>query len=94
VRIFEMDERIFHSKLLIADDGWATLGSANLDNRSLRLNFEVQCLLDGASEVEAVTRHFDSLLAGAREVKLEEFSQRAAWKRGVESLARLAAPML
>jgi cardiolipin synthase len=94
VRIFEMDERIFHSKLLIADDGWATLGSANLDNRSLRLNFEVQCLLDGASEVEAVTRHFDSLLAGAREVQLEEFSQRPAWKRGVESLARLAAPML
>jgi len=94
VRIFEMDERIFHSKLLIADEGWATLGSANLDSRSLRLNFEVQCLLDGPSEVEAVRRHFDTLMTGAREVSLEEFSRRPAWRRGIESLARLAAPLL
>ena len=34
-----------HSKVVLVDGEWASVGTANLDNRSLYLNFEVNCLL-------------------------------------------------
>ncbi|TIP33439.1 MAG: cardiolipin synthase B, partial [Mesorhizobium sp.] len=40
VRIYEFQPTMYHPKLLIVDDVWASFGSTNLDERSLRLNDE------------------------------------------------------
>ncbi|HEY9250961.1 MAG TPA: cardiolipin synthase, partial [Rariglobus sp.] len=45
VRLFEYQASIHHSKTGILDDDWLLVGSANLDNRSMHLNFELNVLL-------------------------------------------------
>ena len=44
IRIYEYSKGIEHSKYIIIDDEWASVGSSNLDERSMRLNFELSVL--------------------------------------------------
>ncbi|MEO2167159.1 MAG: phospholipase D-like domain-containing protein, partial [bacterium] len=94
VRIYEYETGILHAKAVIVDDKWATIGSANLDNRSLQLNFEVQCLLDDSASVAATRAHFDAEFAHGREIVREEFAARSIWSRAAEALAHLWSPLL
>lgn len=52
VKIYEYKRGMMHAKMLLADNEWATIGSANLDNRSLRLNFEVAATMDAPEDIE------------------------------------------
>jgi cardiolipin synthase len=45
VRLFEYSAGIHHAKIALADDPWAMVGSASLDYRSMRLNFERNLLI-------------------------------------------------
>lgn len=94
IRIFEYQRGILHSKAVIVDDAWATLGSANLDNRSLQINFEVQCLLDEKVTVDPLRRHFEAELDFAQEVDPAAFARRPLAAKIAESLVRLLAPLL
>ncbi|MGA2869442.1 MAG: phospholipase D-like domain-containing protein [Verrucomicrobiota bacterium] len=84
-----------HSKLMIVDNHWVLLGSANWDARSLRLNFElnVECYgLEFAREMEEkiITRK----LKGAHEVTLAEVDARRFPTKLQDALARLFSPYL
>lgn len=94
VRLYEYEKGILHAKAIIVDRSWATIGSANLDNRSLQLNFEVQCQLDDAETVAATLSHFEAELAFGRQISREEFAGRSVWMRGAEALAHLWSPLL
>jgi cardiolipin synthase len=55
VRFYFYDEGFMHQKVLLVDDFWSAVGTANFDNRSFRLNFEVTALVadrDFAGEME------------------------------------------
>lgn len=83
-----------HSKLMIVDQHWVFLGSANWDARSLRLNFElnVECYGRGlADEMEAVVRQ---KLQGAREVTLAEVDGRSYPAKLRDAAFRLFTPYL
>ncbi|HZU34500.1 MAG TPA: cardiolipin synthase, partial [Gemmataceae bacterium] len=41
VKVYQYTKGMMHSKIVLVDDDWASVGTANLDNRSLHLNFEV-----------------------------------------------------
>lgn len=94
VRIFEYQRGILHAKAMVADSRWATIGSANLDNRSLDLNFEIQGLIEDPETVAVIAAHFDGELADAREVTLDEYLARPFAMRVLESVVRLGAPLL
>lgn len=83
-----------HTKLMLVDDAWTLLGSANWDARSLRLNFE----LDVECYDRALARELSSLLdeksKRARLVTLEEMDARPIPVRLRDGLARLATPYL
>ena len=53
LRIFRYEKGFLHNKVLLVDDEVAAVGSANLDNRSFRLNFEIMVLAKGAVVVGA-----------------------------------------
>ena len=43
VKVYQYARGMMHSKYVLVDGEWASVGTANLDNRSLLLNFEVNC---------------------------------------------------
>ena len=83
-----------HSKLFVVDWYWSSIGSANWDPRSLRLNFEfnIECYDDelGAS-LEDHVRH---RLQDARLLTVEELDRRSLSRRLRDGTARLLTPYL
>jgi cardiolipin synthase len=93
VRVFEYQPRMLHSKALLVDADLVLIGSANFDNRSFRLNFELSVLLrdpELAAEVEAV---YLTDLREAKEVTKDRKRLGLAW-RLAEASARLLSPLL
>ena len=92
-RVFEYQPRMLHSKALLVDAETVLIGSANFDNRSFRLNFELSLLLRDttlAAELEAV---YLTDLREAREIPaLRERASLPA--RLAEASARLLSPLL
>jgi len=83
-----------HSKLLLIDDEYALIGSANLDPRSLRLNFEFNVEIFAADTVAELISHFDQSREQAHEVTLEEMDNRKLTLRLRDSFCRLFSPYL
>jgi cardiolipin synthase len=83
-----------HSKLMIVDDHWVLLGSANWDTRSLRLNFELN--VEGYGRDFAVTMKeiVRKKLAGAHAVTLAEVDARSVPGKLRDAIARLFSPFL
>lgn len=86
VRIFEYQPRMLHAKVLLADGDWATVGSANLDYRSLWLNHELTVLTRDVPLCAVLGRQFDADLAVSREVDLGRWRRRAWSGRVAESV--------
>lgn len=70
VRIFEYQAAVLHSKTIVVDRRWATIGSANLDLRSFRLNFELNILTYGSEVASELYRTFLRDLDRSTEVSL------------------------
>jgi cardiolipin synthase len=83
-----------HSKLMIVDDHWVLLGSANWDTRSLRLNFELNVEGYGRDFALAMKKIIGQKLLGAHEVTLDEVDQRSIPAKLRDALARLFSPFL
>jgi cardiolipin synthase len=83
-----------HTKVMIVDDAWSLVGSANWDPRSLRLNFEFNVECYGAALAESLNAILESKLETARRVTLEEVDGRSLLPRLRDGVARLFAPFL
>ncbi|MFO0736750.1 MAG: cardiolipin synthase [Labilithrix sp.] len=93
-RVFEYQPTMVHSKTIVVDDFFAAVGTANMDNRSFRLNFEVTAILYGETHAETLAKQFALDLKQAREI--DEAARRASplkW-RLAEAGARLLSPLL
>lgn len=83
-----------HSKLMLVDGGWALVGSANWDPRSMRLNFELQVELYDAALCARLDALFEERRAAAREVDPAAWAARPLPRRLRDGVARLALPYL
>lgn len=94
VRIFEYGPPVLHSKTLVVDDDLAIVGTANTDNRSFRLNFEVVVANYDAEICDGLATAFDDDLECATEVTLEALQEAPFLRRFIASTARLFSPVL
>lgn len=94
VRIFEREPPFLHAKALVADGVYAMLGSANLDYRSLHLNFETNLEVGDRGFAAEVEAQIEGEIARSREVSLEEHRQRPLRRQLVENFCRLLQPVL
>ncbi|MBE7559764.1 cardiolipin synthase [bacterium] len=94
VKIFEYPDGTLHAKVMLVDGAWATVGSANMDIRSFRLNFEVNLIVFGRDIAERVAAAFARDLKISRPVVLEAFRRRGRRRRLLENVFRLVSPML
>jgi cardiolipin synthase len=94
IEIYRYEPGMIHAKTLLVDDAFASVGTANMDVRSFRLNFEVNALIYGGSAVADLKRSFEDDLALSQLVDAERFHARSFWRRAAEGGARLLSPIL
>src|SRR5699024_9550265 len=83
-----------HAKTLVVDDRIASVGTANIDHRSFRLNFEVNAFLYDEQTSTELRELFDEDLKLAKEITLEDYQKRSFWIKVKESVSRLISPIL
>jgi cardiolipin synthase len=88
VRIFEYQRTMLHAKVMIAD-GWANIGSSNLEHRSLGLDDELMVALTDRRLVDELARHFADDLDHAEEFDLDRWRRRPLAKRAREAAGDL-----
>jgi cardiolipin synthase len=94
VRVYYQPPPFVHSKLFYVDDHYAQLGSANLDARSLRLNFEMNLEIYDRDVVTELARHFESVRGRSRAVTLEDVDKRSLGTKVLDGGAWLFSPYL
>lgn len=83
-----------HSKIMIVDDEWVLLGSANWDTRSFRLNFEFNVECYDRDLAERLNQIINTKIAGAHNVTLAEVNSRNLPVKLRDGIARLFSPYL
>ncbi|MDP8999918.1 MAG: cardiolipin synthase [Myxococcota bacterium] len=94
VDLHEYVPGMIHAKTLVADGKVALVGSANMDLRSFRLNFEVHALVHDATTASRLGQTFASYAANSRGVDPDAWRNRAWTLRVKEGAARLVSPLL
>lgn len=92
VRIWEYQGTMMHAKTMVADGVWGTVGSVNLDNRSLRLNEEWSLVIHDPGVGAALDSLFLADLKRSRERTLAVHLARPTWHRIREFVVSLLAP--
>ncbi|HTJ21175.1 MAG TPA: phospholipase D-like domain-containing protein [Gemmatimonadaceae bacterium] len=94
IHMYEYQPTMLHSKTIVADGLWSSVGSMNFDNRSLAFNDEANLVvLDSAFGAQMDSIFFDDLRY-AREIKLDEFQRRSIWSKSLELGATLLSRLL
>lgn len=94
VKVLYQPPPFAHSKLVLVDDSYALVGSANIDPRSLRLNYELGLEIYDAGVVEKLGQHFRDVAAVSKQVTLDEVDERSLGQRTRDALCWLFSPYL
>lgn len=94
VSIYEYGPGMIHAKTMVVDGRIAFVGSANMDLRSFRLNFEVHAVIRDELTAERLEQVFLDDLALSKRIEREAFHGRPARQRLAEGVARLLSPLM
>jgi len=94
VRVYFRRPPFVHSKLLIVDERWMLLGSANIDPRSFRLNFEFNIESYDPELTSRLARWLDDIVPHSIEMTLDAVRARSGMRRFRDGLAKLFSPYL
>jgi len=89
VRIYRYKGGFVHSKTLVADEEYCSIGSANLDQRSMTLNFETNAMVYSQRIGKAMHEAFLTDLERCDEYSLEQYEKLTSWQNFKISVARL-----
>jgi cardiolipin synthase len=94
VKIYLFQEGFIHSKVILSDNTVCSIGTANLDIRSLELNFEVNALIYNKEVTMTMKKQFASFQNNSQQLTLQEHIARPNIDRVKEKLARLISPLI
>jgi len=94
VRLYRYREHFMHQKVILVDDSVAGIGTVNLDNRSLYLNFEATALVADADFIKQVEAMLQNDIENSSPVENEHFDNKPLPFRVASQIARLASPLL
>ncbi len=93
VRIYKYTPGFVHSKVFVSDDTIATVGTINMDYRSLYLHFECGCYLEGIDVIKDIKDDLVSTMEKSKEVTQEEANPKLL--KGLwQAVLRLVAPLM
>lgn len=93
VEFYRFQKGFLHQKVMVVDDSISVIGSANLDNRSFRLNFEVTGIVSNAAFNEEVSGMMEADFAQSTPTGPEVLANKPFWFRLSVRLARMLAPI-
>lgn len=94
VEIFEYIPGFIHAKTFVVDDLYATVGSVNLDYRSLYLHFECGIWLYKSDTIHEIRRDLDETLEKCRKVQLKETRKITGLRKLYRAILRVFAPLM
>jgi cardiolipin synthase len=94
VGLLEYQPGIVHAKTLVVDQRVALVGSANMDLRSFRLNFEVHTLVHDEGTAARLRETFASYRADSKRMEAQSWAARSWTLRVKEGASRLVSPLL
>lgn len=94
VSVYLYEKGFIHAKTVSIDGKLAFVGTVNLDTRSFYINFETSVLVSEPVFCKAMVDQFEKDKSHSQLITLEEWLQRPRWKRGIDSVCRLLAPLL
>ena len=86
VRLFELESAFLHSKSIVVDGAWSSVGSTNFDWRSFVHNDEISVCVIDEGFARAMARTFEADLAESREITPEDWKKRGFKERFKELL--------
>ncbi len=93
VKFFRYQNGFMHQKVMLIDDTISAIGSANLDNRSFRLNFEVIGIVSDFKFNDEVRRMLEVDFANSKPTGSTDLTDQSFWFRLRVRLARMLAPI-
>ena len=87
IQVYERQDLMLHSKVMVIDDCWTVVGSCNLDPRSLRLNLEFLAVIRSSAMGRAATAFCRHEMEHSRRLRLAEIRARPLWQRLRDRLA-------
>ena len=94
VRFYAYRSGFMHQKVALVDDRYATVGTANLDNRSLRINFEITAVSTDQTFIRQVEAMLERDLEACDPLEASAFTEAGVFFRLRARIARLFAPLL
>ena len=94
IHFYKYTDGFLHQKVMLIDQGAAAVGTANMDNRSFRLNFEVTTVVIDRDFASKVERMLEKDFALCRAYDQSEYENRPLWFKLAVRVARLASPVL
>ena len=94
MRIFLLNVAVLHAKTAVIDRAWGTVGSTNIDTRSLLMNNEVNLMVFSEAFALTLEKAFTEDLLSSKEITAAAWADRAYSTRAKEWLARQVAPWL
>ena len=94
LRVYLQPAPFVHTKAILIDDYYSLVGSANLDPRSLRLNFEIVVEVFNQPFAQELGEHFEQNLASCNLLDENQLLSRPAWEKTRNALAWLFSPYL
>jgi len=94
IKIYRYGNGFIHSKTIVADGQVCSIGTANLDIRSFKLNFEVNAFIYDKGVIKEIKEDFMNDLKFSEELEINKFNNRKLRIKIKESLSRLFSPIL
>lgn len=94
VKFYRYEPGFMHHKVILVDDNFAAVGTANFDNRSTRLNFELMLLFADEPFASQVSRMLEEDFSNCQLATAEAFAARGFWFHVAVRIARLMSPVL
>ncbi|SEM59542.1 cardiolipin synthase [Paenibacillus sp. OV219] len=94
MKCYLYEKGFLHAKMIVVDGQVASVGTANVDIRSFKLNFEVNAILYDTETAGKLQRIFEDDMQVSRELTYEAYQQRSTYQRFKESCVRLLSPIL
>jgi cardiolipin synthase len=94
VKVYRYTEGFLHQKVFLVDDALSAVGTANLDNRSLRLNFEITAVVHDAAFARQIATMLEADFARSRDESALTFGELSLPMQLGSKAARLFSPIL